>query len=136
MLQGYDLFEVLVPVVALCITAATYYTSKFIHAKTNNTWLAGILSRLNEAVWYEVSAAEQVAVKGIKAAKDPSSDGGKRVTKAEGISIKKDVIARIKENIGMKGLKKLAKITGVGEQGVDRMIDSRVEAIVGSQNPQ
>ncbi len=129
-MEGYDLYEILSPVVVLIITVLSGVLTKWIHEKTKNTTLAGMLGRLNVCVWDEVRAAEQVFVKGIKMAKDPSSDGGMKITKAEGDKIKRDVLDRIKENFGMKGLKKLGKILGLDDGGVTDMIKTKIEATV------
>lgn len=129
-MESWDLYEMLSPIVLLIITVVSAFLTKYIHEKTKNATLAGMLGRLNEIIWDEVRAAEQVAVAGIKAAKSPSSDGGVKVTKAEGDKIRRDVLDRIKENFGMAGLQKLGKILGLGGKGMAKMIEAKVEATV------
>ena len=129
-MEGLDLYEVLSPLVVVLVTVLSGFLTKLIHEKTKNATLAGILGRLNELVWDEVKAAEQVAVRDIKAAKSPSSDGGVKITKAEGAKIKRDVIDRIKENFGMKGLKKLGGVLGLDAVGVTKMIETKIESAV------
>lgn len=129
------LYEILSPIVVLVITLISAYLVKMIHQKIGNTTLAGMLGRLNEIVWDEVEAAEQVMVKAIKAAKDPESDGGLKITPAEGEIIKKAVIDSIKENYGMAGLKKLGKILGLDDSGITKMIATKIEAAVLKVNP-
>ena len=53
-----------------------------------------------------------------------------KITKEEGAKIKQDVIDRIKENFGMKGLKKLGGVLGLDAVGVTEMIEAKVEAAV------
>lgn len=129
-MEGFDIYELLSPLVVVLVTVLSAYLTKLIHEKTKNTTLAGILGRLNELVWDEVKAAEQVAVKSIKAAKDPSSDGGVKITDDEAIAIRERVVRRIKENVGIKGLKKLGKVLGLDTKGVVDMITTKVEAAV------
>ena len=129
-MEGLDLYELLSPVVVLIITVLSGFLTKLIHEKTKNATLAGILGRLNELIWDEVKAGEQVVVKSIKLAKDPSSDGGVKITEAEAKAIKRRVLARIQENIGVKGLVKLGKVLGLDSQGVTGMIESKIESFV------
>ena len=129
-MEGLDLYELLSPVVVLIITVLSGFLTKLIHEKTKNATLASILGRLNELVWDEVKAAEQVAVRSIKLAKDPSSDGGVKITDAEARKIKQRVLGRIKENVGVKGLVKLGKVLGLDSQGVTGMIESKIESYV------
>lgn len=127
-MEGWDLYQMLSPIVVIIIGMVSMFLTKLIHQKTQNAILAGILGRLNETVWDEVRAAEQVTVKGIKAAKEPSSDGGPAVTKTEGLQIKRAVMERIKQNMGMSGLEKLGKILGLDSSGVTYLIESKIEA--------
>ncbi len=129
-MEGLDLYELLSPIIVLIVTVLSGFLTKLIHEKTKNATLAGILGRLNELIWDEVKAAEQVAVKSIKLAKDPSSDGGMKITDAEAREIKQRVLRRIKENIGVKGLVKLGKVLGLNDQGVTDMIEAKIEAAV------
>ncbi len=129
-MEGMDLYELLSPIIILIVTVLSGFLTKLIHEKTKNATLAGILGRLNELIWDEVKAAEQVAVKSIKLAKDPSSDGGMKITDAEAREIKQRVLRRIKENIGVKGLVKLGKVLGLNDQGVTDMIEAKIEAAV------
>lgn len=129
-MEGLDLYEVLSPVVVLIITVLSGFLTKLIHEKTKNATLAGILGRLNELVWDEVKAAEQVWVKSVKLAKSPSSDGGVKITDAEALEIKQRVLRRVKENVGVKGLVKLGKVLGLDGQGVTDMIEAKIEAAV------
>ncbi len=129
-MEGMDLYELLSPVIVLIVTVLSGFLTKLIHEKTKNTTLAGILGRLNEVVWDEVKAAEQVAVKSIKLAKDPSSDGGMKITDAEAREIKQRVLRRIKENVGIKGLMKLGKVLGLNDRGVTEMIEAKIESAV------
>lgn len=129
-MEGLDLYEMLSPVIVMIVTVLAGFLTKLIHEKTKNTTLAGILGRLNELVWDEVKAGEQVFVKSIKLAKDPSSDGGVKITDAEALEIKQRVLRRIKENIGVKGLVKLGKVLGLNDRGVTAMIEAKIEAAV------
>ncbi len=129
-MEGVDLYELLSPIIVLIVTVLSGFLTKLIHEKTKNATLAGILGRLNELVWDEVKAAEQVVVKNIKAAKSPSSDGGMKITSAEAKVIKRRVLDRIKENVGVKGLLKLGKVLGLDVQGVSDMIEAKIEAAV------
>ncbi len=129
-MEGLDLYELLSPVVVLIITVLSGFLTKLIHEKTKNATLAAILGRLNEFVWDEVKAAEQVAVRNIKLAREPSSDGGIKITDAEAHEIKRRVLERIKENVGVKGLVKLGKVLGLNDRGVTGMIEAKIEAAV------
>ena len=129
-MPGFELYEIVSPIVVLVIGVVASFLTKLLHTKIKNETLAGIMARLNATVWDEVAAAEQVFVKGIKAARDADSDGGVEITEKEGLKIRADVMARIKENMGPKGLAKLGTILGLDGDGVAKMIESKIEAAV------
>lgn len=84
--------------------------------------------RATDAVYTAVSEVGQTFVDAIK---EGRADG--KLTDDEKKSAKKLAEARARELIGPKGLAVLAEIMGVG--GVDKFIDSKIEAAVKDLNP-
>lgn len=123
-------YELLSPVMLLLLAYLAKKISDFLTAKVKNELLSGMLTRLNDTVFTYVREAEQTLVAELKAAKDPASEGGTALTKAEGENIKNKVLAKVKEALGPRGLSDLGKILGLTTEGVEGTIAAKIEAAV------
>jgi prepilin signal peptidase PulO-like enzyme (type II secretory pathway) len=104
--------------------------STWIKTKIGNEALGGILARVNETLGNLVVEANQTVVNGLKAAKDPDSPGGTKLTDEEARQIKKEVLAQFKDLWGAKGLALLAKILGFTSDKTESFLSSKIEALV------
>lgn len=96
----------------------------FVRAHTKNTLVLGFMDRLDEEVEAAVAAAEQVAVADLKA----SSATGK-LTPADAVRIKGDVLAQVQKNLGGdRWVAEAEKVIGVTD--VEAFLSTRIEAAV------
>lgn len=127
---GLNILEILSPAILALLAWLGVKLAGWLRAKTKNELVGGMLARLTESVFTLVREAEQTAVAAIKAGKDPSSPGGTKLTKAEAEKVKADVIAKLKELWGMKGLKEIGKVLGWTEASVTSFLEAKVEEAV------
>lgn len=127
---GLHLLEALSPAILALVGWVALKLAQLIKAKVGNELVSGMLIRLNDSVFTAVKAIEQVMVKEIKASKDPNSDGGTKVTKAEAERIKQAAIEAVKDYWGVKGLGELAKVLGIDGPGLSSLLEKKVEAAV------
>jgi len=136
---GANLMELLGSVVLAGLAWLTTKAAGWIKAKTNNEALGGMLARLMESLGGLIQEAEQTLVAQLKAAKDPNSPGGTKLTASEAATIKNEVLQRFKDMWGKKGLAELAKILGFDKTGTENFIASKIDALVRKEksgNPQ
>jgi len=119
----------LAPILATVITAALTWAAArlvvYIKAKTQATWLQGLLIRATDAVAVAVKAVVQTYSEAIKAAK---ADG--KLTPEEAAQAKALGLAKAKELIGPAGIAQLVKILGLDSGALDAWLGTRIEAAV------
>lgn len=108
--------------------------AKLIKSKVANETVQQALLRANEAVWTAVQSVEQEYIKSLKAAKDPSSEGGASITQAEAKQARQLALQRAKSFLGRPGLELLGYVFGFGEGGLDSFLLSKIEAAVGTSS--
>ena len=123
-------WEVFSPVFAALTAWAGVRLTALIKAKVQNEVYSGMLTRLTDSVLLVVREAEQTVVKGIKAARDPRSPGGQRLTEDEAERIKDEVLEKLKRLWGPEGLKELMKVLGLTEGVLDDFLLAQIEAMV------
>jgi uncharacterized protein YidB (DUF937 family) len=118
-------FRVLSPVLLAAVTWVAAKLAQFINARVQNEYLRGVLVRLDDAVLSVVREVNQVTVDAIKSA---SIDG--RLPAGTRESIKAAAINAVKSHLGAKGLSELARVLGLDNGAVDRLLSTRIEAAV------
>lgn len=96
-----------------------------INARVKNEWLKGALVRLDDAVLAVVRELQQTTVDAIKEA---AKDG--KITDEERARIKDLALASVKSHLGAKGLGELAKVLGLDDGSLGKLISSKIEAAV------
>lgn len=122
---GLKALEILSP---LLLTALAWLAAKgaqLISAKVQNEYLRGVLVRLDDAVFAAVREVQQVTVDAIKSG---SADG--TLTPEERDRVKQAALDSVKSHLGMKGLLELAKVLGLADGTVDKLLSTRIEAAV------
>jgi hypothetical protein len=119
------MLEVLSPVLLAALTWLAAKVAQLVHAKVKNECLRGVLVRLDDAVLAAVREVHQVTVEELKAA---SADG--KLTPEERARVKQVAIDAVKSHLGKRGIGELAKVLGLGDGAVDRLLATRVEAAV------
>lgn len=94
------------------------------------SWARDMVVRVGVEVKAAVLEVEQTYIDELKKAKDPASEGGVEITKAEAVRAKDLAIAAVKRNIGIEGLRRLARILGI--TALDQWLGTHVEAAVKS----
>jgi hypothetical protein len=122
---GLKAFEALSPLLLAALTWAVAKLAQYIQAKVQSEYLRGALVRLDDAVLASVREVQQVTVDTIKSA---SADG--KLTPDERAKVKQAAIDTIKSHLGMKGIGELAKVLGLENGAIDRLLSTRVEAAV------
>ena len=102
--------------------------SKWVGASEANAKTHGMLARVNDSVFTAVKAVNQTARKKLKAAKDPDSDGGTRITDDEAAELKQACRDELQAYWGAKGIAEIGKVLGLGS--VTKFLDSKIEAAV------
>jgi len=120
-----NILGALSPIVVALLGWVSVKLSGLIKAKTNNAMLEGVLVRLNDTIWAAVKDAEQTMRVELTKAK---ADGD--ITKEEYAHIKASVVANIRAHLGMKGLLEIMSVLGLDDNGVTKLIGSKVEAAV------
>jgi len=122
---GLKVFEALSPLLLAALTWAAAKLALYIHAKVKSEYLRGVLVRLDDAVLGAVREVQQVTVDTIKAA---STDG--KLTPDERAKAKQAAIDTVKSHLGMKGIGELAKVLGLEDGAIEKLLSTRVEAAV------
>jgi hypothetical protein len=122
---GLKVLEILSPVLLAALTWVSAKVAQLISAKVKNEYLRGVLGRLDDAVLAAVREVQQVTVDAIKAA---SADG--KLTPEERARVKQVAIDAVKSHLGAKGLAELARILGLEDGAIDKLLSTRVEAAV------
>jgi hypothetical protein len=98
----------------------------YIHAKTQNATLEGILIRLDDAIF---GAIREVMMTGVDAAKQAATDGKLPPEIAQ--RAKLAAVERVKRYLGAEGIALLEKVLGLaGPDASSAYIGTRVEAAV------
>ncbi len=122
---GLKVFEALSPLLLAALTWVAARLAQYVSAKVKNEWVRGALVRLDDAVLVAVREVQQVTVEAIKAG---SADG--KLTPEERTRAKQAAIDSVKSHLGMKGIAELAKILGLEDGAIEKLLSSRVEAAV------
>jgi hypothetical protein len=122
---GWKVFEILSPVLLAGLSWLSVKAAQLISAKVRNEYLRGVLVRLDDAVLAAVREVQQVTVDSLKAA---SADG--QLTADERAKVKQAAIDSIKSHLGTKGIGEVAKVLGLEDGAVDKLLSTRVEAAV------
>lgn len=122
---GWKVFEVLSPVLLAGLSWLSVKAAQLITAKVKNEYLRGVLVRLDDAVFAGVREVQQVTVDSLKAA---SADG--QLTPDERAKVKQAAIDSVKAHLGMKGIGEAAKVLGLEDGAIDKLLSTRVEAAV------
>ena len=122
---GWKVFQILSPVLLAGLSWLSVKAAQLISAKVKNEYLRGVLVRMDDAVLAAVREVQQVTVDSLKAA---SADG--QLTPDERAKVKQAAIDSIKSHLGMKGISEAAKILGLEDGAIDKLLSTRVEAAV------
>lgn len=122
---GWKVFQILSPVLLAGLSWLSVKAAQLISAKVKNEYLKGVLVRLDDAVLVAVREVQQVTVDALKAA---SADG--RLTPDERTKVKQAAIDSIKSHLGTKGIAEVARVLGLEDGAVDKLLSTRVEAAV------
>jgi hypothetical protein len=125
----------LLPAVQLLVIALAGWALRaltvFITQRVKDERVSGALVQASETVWDVVLELEQTLVKELKAATDPDSDGGVKVTATEAAHIKSEALLKAKALLGPAGLKRLAEAMGTTDTAaLDAMLSTKIEAAV------
>lgn len=112
------------------LTWAAAQLALYLRRQTLNAKAKGILIRASEVVLQVVLELEQTMVAEVRAALDPASDGGRKITGKEAERIKAEALARVKSYLGPKGLALLAHVLGFNGGNLDRYLEGKIEATV------
>ena len=102
--------------------------SQWAGANAANEKSGGMLARLTDSVFVAVKKVNQTAKAKLKAAKDPSSPGGTKITDAEASDLKQAAWGEIKKYWGTKGLATAGKVLGLAN--VTAYVDGSIEAAI------
>lgn len=131
---SFDLLGTLVPAVGSLLIAllswVAVYAANLIKAKVANTYLQGVLVRLDDAVYTAVKMVTQTYVDAIKEA---SADG--TLTADEKMAAKQKAIDAVKDYLGAKGLATIAQVLGLTGSAVDSFLGAKIEAAVATTKP-
>jgi len=127
---GLNILEALSPAILALLAWLGLKLSHWLRAKISNELVGGMLARLNDSVFTAVKAIEQTVVREIKAAKEPNSPGGPKITTEEADRVKKAAIDALKSYWGVKGLAELGEVLGLTGDGLNNLLESKVEAAV------
>lgn len=102
----------------------TFLVAKVL-SKVGSAYLRDTLMRLGAEIRAAVLECHQVYVDAIKKGRE---DG--KLTPEEAAEAKRKTVEAIKSNLGTKGLKRLMRVLGIDEAGIDKYLGSHVEAHV------
>jgi hypothetical protein len=117
--------EALSPLLLAALSWLSLRIAALINAKVRNERLHGILSRLDDAVFMAVREVEQVFVSMLKTASD---DGA--LSADERRDAKDAAVRAARSYLGARGVTELAKVLGLVDDEVERLLGARVEAAV------
>jgi hypothetical protein len=100
----------------------------FTHSAITRAWLRDALARLLVEARAVVEEVEQTYVDEILKGRLPDSPAGAELTKDEQLLAKAKAIAKLKENFGAKGLRRLARVLGLLD--LDAYLGTHVESAV------
>lgn len=98
--------------------------------KTKNENVKAIINRIQDAVTTAVKQLEQTVVREIKAATEPTSEGGTLLTKEEMERIKAKCIELVRRLLGEETLRLARQYLGLDDKGLDSLISGKIEATV------
>ena len=127
---GLNILEALSPAILALLGWLGLKLSQWLRAKISNELIGGMLARLNDSVFTAVKAIEQTVVREIKAAKESDSPGGAKITRAEADRVKKAAVDELKSYWGARGLAELGDVLGLTGDGLNKLLESKVEAAV------
>ena len=122
---GLKLVEILSPVLVAALTWVAARVAQLISAKVKHEWVRGVLLRLDDAILHSVREVQQAVVNEIKAGR---ADG--KMTVEERARVKARAIESIRSHLGVKGLAELARVLGLENGSVEKLLSTRVEAAV------
>lgn len=122
---GLKLVEILSPVLLAALTWVAAKVAQLITAKVKHEWVRGVLLRLDDAILNSVREVQQAVVDEIKAGR---ADG--KLTTEERARVKARAIESIRSHLGLKGLAELARVLGLEDGRLDKLLSTRVEAAV------
>jgi hypothetical protein len=122
---GLKALEILSPILLAALAWLASKAAALITAKVQNEYLRGVLVRVDDAVYAAVRELQQVTVEAIKAA---SADG--TLTPEEREKVKQAALDSVKSHLGMKGLVELARVLGLSDGAVEKLLSTRIEAAV------
>lgn len=103
----------------------------YIAEKTKDHKFSQALSRLNDVVFTVVTAIQQTEVKAIKAAKDPGSPGGTKITNTEAKELASLALERVKLFVGADGVEAVMYVLGFNDSTMfDDYLVQKVESAV------
>lgn len=117
--------ETLAPALMAALTWAAAKLAALTRARIDNEYLKGVLLRLDDAVLVAVKELQQTVVSELKAA---SADGS--LDELEQVRVKEAALANVKSYLGPKGLAVLAKILGLSDGSLEKLLSARIEAAV------
>lgn len=122
-----DLLPIILPalgsVIVALLSALSVQINRWIASKTKNEKLAGLFSRIDDAVFV---AIKEVAQLSVDAARQAAVDG--KLPAEIAAAAKTAAIASARSHLGPKGIRELIEIVGIPAESVDAFLGSRVEA--------
>lgn len=115
--------ELLMPLLLAVLSYLSYAATKWVNSKVSNEYLAGALSRLNDAVGTAVRETQQTMADEIKAA---AEDG--KIDAEEAKELKAHAVKAVKDYIGKKGMAELERI--IDRAAIEKMIEAKIEAFL------
>jgi hypothetical protein len=115
----------LAPILVAVLGYVSMKAAELLQAKVKNEYLQGILVRLDDAVFTAVCEVQQVVVDKLKS---ESTDGHLDATGRA--HVKAAALEAVRSYLGPKGLTQVGRVLGIPSAGVDRHLESRVEAAV------
>lgn len=119
------LLQTLIPLAVASLIVLSGKASQLIHAKVKSTYLAGVLTRLNDLVLTIVQSLNQTWVADTKTA-----NGGK-LTAIQKAQVKSDAVGQLKAQLGETGLNELMDVLGANSGQIESLLSHKIEAAVG-----
>ena len=120
---GLRALEFLSPLLLTALTWLMAKAAQLIAAHLKNAYLRGVLLRLDDAILVSIKEVSQTTVDAIKAG---SADG--TLSDADKARVKQAALDSVKSHLGMKGLLELAKILGLDDGALEKVLSTRIEA--------
>lgn len=128
---AWTLVDVALMILTPVLAWVGFKASRWVGALEANEKSGGMLARLTASIVTAVKTVNQTAKRQLKAAKDPSSDGGIKVTELEAKQLKQAAWAEINAYWGAKGLATAGKVIGLGD--VTRFVNGSIEEAVDNE---